>query len=251
MLAFFLATQITSPSYAPPAPVWHRSGRLVSSPVSAQFSGAIVLGEVPPYALAQRNLAASQLSLAWRPAPSVQIAARWGVYGAWWPDGTQVIGPGDLHFSTQARLVKSEGRAPDLWLAWELKLPNAEQPLGTNETDTQVLLWARESQGPWAAELGSGIWIAGHPDQLAAQDDALLVLARVSRATGPGFALLNSDLRLRSARNPTAAQMGVGWEQPLGERVHLGASVDLGLSAAAPDQAFRLWVALVPDSPGA
>ncbi len=250
MLAFFLATQITSLSYKTQAPVWHRPGRLSSSPVSAQLGVALELGQIQPYALGQCDVAASELSLAWRPASPVQVALRWGFYGARWPDGTQVVGPGDLHLSTQAQLIKSKGRTPDLWLAWELKLPNAEPPIGTNETDTQLLLWARQDQGPWTGELGAGIWIAGHPDQLAAQDDALLVLARASRATGPGFALISTDLRLRSARNPTAAQMGVGWEHPIGEHVHLGASVDLGLTAAAADQAFRFWVALVPRSSG-
>lgn len=250
MFPFFLATQLTSLAYASSGPIWHRPGRLNTAPISAQLGVALAFGQIPPYALGQRDLASSELSLVWRPAPPVQVSLRWGVYGARWPDGTQVVGPGDLHLSTQAQLHKFKERAPDLWLAWDLKLPNAEQPIGTNETDTQLLLWARQKQGPWNGELGVGIWIAGHPDQLAAQDDALLILGRVSRATGPGFALICADLRLRSARNPTSAQTGVGWEQPIGEHVHLGASVDLGLTDAAADQAVRFWVALVPRSSG-
>ena len=250
MLAFFLATQLTAAAYATDSPVWHRAGRLTSAPLSAQLSGVVSHAEIPPYALSQRDIAGGELALAWRPADPVQLALRWGVFGARWPDGTQVVGPGDLRLSAQARLVKSVGRAPDLWLAWDLKLPNAAQPLGTDEADTQVALWVRKSREAWTAEVGAGLWIAGHPHQLAAQDDALVVSLRATRATGPGFALASGDLRLRSARNPTAAQAGLGWEQPVADRVHLGSSVDLGLSPAAPDWSLRLWVALVPKPSG-
>lgn len=251
MLAFFLATQLPSAAYATAGPVWHLPGRLTPEPISIQMTGVASRGEIPPYSLAQRDIAGAEVSLAWRPAPPVQLALRWGAFGAKWADGTQVIGPGDLHLSTQARLVKFVGRAPDLWLAWDLKLPNAEQPLGTNEADTQVTLWARKDAQAWTAELGAGLWIAGHPHQIAAQDDALILSGRATRASGPGFILLSGDLRLRSARNPTSAQAGLGWEQPLAERLRVGASVDLGLSPAAPDQSLRLWVALVPGPSGA
>lgn len=251
MLAFFFATQLTPAAYATAQPVWHRPGRLVAAPLSVQLSGTAARGEIPPYSLAQRDIAGAELSIAWRPAAPVQLALRWGSYGARWPDGTQMIGPGDLHLSTQARLVKSVGRAPDLWLAWDLKLPNAAQPLGTDEADTQISIWARKSADTWTAALGAGLLIAGHPHQLAAQDDALVMSGRANRTTGPGFLLISGDLRLRSARNPTAAQAGLGWEQPVAERLSIGASIDLGLSPAAPDQSLRLWVALVPGPSGA
>lgn len=247
VLAFFSATLLTSSAYASLDPVWHRDGRLIEAPLSAQITGLARTGEIPPYSLAARDIGGAEVSLAWRPAAPVQLSLRWGAYGARWGDGSQMIGPGDLHLGTQARLRKAVGRGPDLWLAWDLKLPNAEQPLGTNETDTQLCLWARHSGSGWSGELGAGIWIAGHPDQLAAQDDALLVLARGSKALGPGAALAALDLRVVSARNPTDATLALGWEQPLNETLRLGAMIELGLSPAAPDQGARLWLALVPN----
>lgn len=246
MTAFFFATFLTSSAYAALDPVWHRDGRLVQAPLSAQIAVVGRSGEIPPYALAERDIAGAEVSLAWRPAAPVQLSLRWGAYGARWEDQTQVTGPGDLHLGTQARLRKAKGRAPDLWLAWGVKLPNAEQPLGTNEADTQVLLWARGSSGPWSGELGAGIWIAGHPDQRAAQDDALMLLARGNRALGPGHALAALDLRAVSARNPTQATLGLGWEQPVGDQLRLGLMGEVGLSPAAADQGVRLWLALVP-----
>ncbi len=246
MTAFFFATFLTSSAYAALDPVWHRDGRLVQDPLSVQIAAVGQRDVIPPYSLAERDIAGAEVSLAWRPAAPVQLSLRWGAYGAQWGDQTQVIGPGDLHLGTQARLRKAEGSGPDLWLAWGVKLPNAEQPLGTNEADTHVTLWARGSSGPWQGELGAGIWIAGHPDQRAAQDDALLVLARGSRAVGSGHALGALDLRVVSARNPTQASLGLGWEQPIRAHLRLGLMAEAGLSPAAADQGVRVWVALVP-----
>lgn len=250
MRPFSPATLASFAAYASQPVLWPETAQVVQGPITGAFTLRHDQGTVAPFTLSERDLSAVSGELTWRPADPVQLSASWRVLSARDAAGTRITGPGDLQLTTQARLWTLPSQASALWIHWELKLPNAEPPLGTDETDTAVGLWSRTERERLRWDLGAFLWIAGHPHQLNAQDDALLLRARVYVPAGPGEALVATDWRVQSPRNPHDASVRVGWALPLRGPVQVGATGGFGLTPAAPDWQAGLWLGLVPPGDG-
>lgn len=206
-------------------------------------------GLSPPFSMASADLAHLGLSVRWAPAPQTELRLRMeGLRGSW-PDGTAILGPGDLRAGAAARVLPGQGPRPAAWLDVGVKLPNAadEGGLGTDETDVHAAVRLR-----WVGERGAltatgGLLILGDPLRYAAQDDAALVELSGAWTLGSVQLLGQVGGRLASPRNAAdlCARVGAEWGRPEGAW-RVGAELGLGLTPAAPDAQARLWLGVQP-----
>ena len=203
-------------------------------------------GVVSAFRALERNRLALGLAGSWRLSDGASVRASYAGQALWMPDGSRVIGSGDVRLGTHARLVD---RSAEIWLESEIKLPNApdESGLGTDETDWLGRCWVRWN-GPLRVEAGVGLAILGSPNAFASQDDALVTDLRLTLPLDAAESWVAFGGRAWSPENPPdlALRMGAARET---EGLVVGAEAVVGLTPAAPDVGGRLWLAVVP--PGA
>lgn len=199
-------------------------------------------GHQVPWGITPVDLSHAGLSFRWVIAPPVELRLRYEYLVGRWPDGSITHDHGDLRLAAAGRLYPGADRAPSIWLDWGIKLPNTsdETGLGTDEADTWLRLLARWERERWALTAGSGIAILGDPTALAAQDDALIILAAGAYHLDRLTLLSRVEGRVWSPDNPR----DLGWSLGVqgGDRLRVGAEATLG----AVDQRLRFggraWV---------
>jgi len=214
------------------------------------------MGVVLPFYDEERDLGHLGLAGRWAPAEGVIISARYEVFRAVFPDDTVVRGSGDLRLGTAVRAWAGTQAAPQVWLWWEAKLPNAsdftgDDPrqnvygLGSDETDVTIgagLRWALE---PVILDAVAGLAILGDPRSFANQDDAVVGWLSARTPLGPVVLLGRVGGRLPSPKNPADASAMVGAEWAALQALpglRLGGQIQVGFTQAAPDAAVALWV---------
>ncbi len=212
---------------------------------------------VPAFRAGERNRLHGGLEADWYAAERVVMDAHWQVLADLHPDGSRVVGPGDLELGLLLRLPLFEasrerareagGRGPSVGLGWRVKLPNAadEGELGSDETDLSLVASCASDLGPLRGWLGAGLAILGDPLMLAAQDDVPFFQAQLSFDTAsqlqqpwlPMMAL-GVDLSLPSASNPSRGLLGasLAW----GQRWRLVLDGAMGLTRASPVASLQL-----------
>ena len=200
-------------------------------------------GVVSAFRALERNRLALGLAGSWRLSDGAAVRASYAGQALWMPDGSRVVGSGDVRLGTHARLID---RRAEIWLESEIKLPNApdESGLGTDETDWLGRCWVRWN-GPLRIDAGVGAAILGSPNAFAAQDDALLTDVRVTLPTGDAETWLAFGGRAWSPENPPDLALRFGASRHKAGLV-VGAEAIVGLTPAAPDVGGRLWLAVVP-----
>jgi hypothetical protein len=211
--------------------------------------GEILQGETPAFEGSPRDRYSLLSTLRWAPAEAVGFRLHYSLDRVSWPDGSSAKGSGDLTLGTTAQFLEKGALA--LWLDISVKLPNApdDTGLGSDETDTALSLfayWHRESLSLLA---GGGLAILGDPLQFANQDDAPLASVSATWTRGPIEAQIRSGGRLSSARNPADLRSALGLSWSILEEWSLGAEAGLGLTPAAPDSLYRLWLGWRPPCP--
>jgi hypothetical protein len=214
---------------------------------------------IPPFRAGPRDRLSAGLHARVLAADRVALDLSWGVLADLHPDGSVVVGAGDLELGTMLRLpiaedLRREARArgrrgPAFGLGWRVKLPNAadEGELGSDETDLVLVASAASDLGPLRGRIGGGLAILGDPLMLAAQDDIVFLQGGIgwqpaSTLGGPWVPGLDLQLgaALPSPSNPLRSELGLGlaW----GARWRLGLDAAVGLSPASP--AYRLGLVL-------
>lgn len=200
-------------------------------------------GSVSAFRALERNRLTLGLAGSWRLADGAAVRASYAGQALWMPDGSRVVGSGDVRIGTHARLVD---RSAEIWLESEIKLPNApdESGLGTDETDWLGRCWVRWT-GPVQLDAGVGVAILGSPNAFAAQDDALLTDLRVTLPMSDAEAWFAFGSRAWSPENPPDLALRFGAARGKAGLV-VGAEAVVGVTPAAPDVGGRLWLAVVP-----
>ena len=180
----------------------------------------------------------------WSPAQAVELRA--SVQGL---RVDRIAGPGDIRLGTAAR-VWAPG--PEIWLDWQVKLPNADETTGhgTDETDTRGMVFVRASRPRWHAQAGAGLEILGDPWQRAAQEDRMAAQLDAAWRFGTAWVVVGVDARLLAPHFPAEARARVRGERPIGERTWLGLEGHVGLTGAAYDFGGAAVVRLVPSGSG-
>ena len=196
------------------------------------------VGWVPEFRQAERQRREGLIGVAWKPADSVRLDLFWSYLSDSTANGYRQTGPGDIRLGTDVRLIE---RRVDLYLGWQMKMPNAsdELELGTDETDSLFWLRSRSEMGPLDVGLTTGLAILGNPLQFANQDDVPLSWLDLSLPLGP----VRLDGRVgggwATSRNPSRMEASLGVE---GRCPWLmGARALLGLTPAAPDWGAQVW----------
>ncbi len=213
-------------------------------------------GVIPPFAAEERDLGHVGLSGRWAPAPGVIITARYAVLRAVFDDGTVATGSGDLKLGTAARAWTGTRSAPEVWLWWEAKLPNASDfegssprdnvyGLGTDETDVTVGAGLRWDLEPVTVDAVAGLAILGDPFSFANQDDAAVAWLSAAAPLGPAEVLARVGGRFPSPDNEPSFEGALGAEvapMPQVPGLSAGLQVTAGITHAAPDVAVALWI---------
>jgi hypothetical protein len=96
--------------------------------------------------------------------------------------GTTIYGSGDLTLWTKVRFLPEKGYAPGVGLRFGVKLPNAnaQDGLGTDQTDFYASILASQKLGRFENRLNLGLAILDDPLKLRGQQDMLtLALASI------------------------------------------------------------------------
>ncbi len=213
-------------------------------------------GVIPPFYDEERDVGHLQAVGRWAPAEGVVLQARYEALRAVFPDGTIVTGSGDLRLGTAVRAWSGTTAAPQVWVWWEAKLPNAsdfegDDPrqnvygLGSDETDIIVGAGLRWALAPVTVDAVAGLAILGDPWSFANQDDAAVGWVSGVAPVGPVEVFARVGGRLPSPKNDPdlSGQLGAEWapaQQVPGLRV--GAQLTVGFTHAAPDVAGGVWV---------
>jgi hypothetical protein len=157
--------------------------------------------------------------------------------------GQTIQGAGDVQLGVHA--VFWSGPV-DFGLAWQVKLPNAqdESELGSDETDVTIAGTAGWVHEDWSIQGTGGVLISGDPIRFANQDDAALL--RLHLSTKQAGVLWGGQVggTFHTSRNP--ARMTADFEGEKGCRLRGGARGSIGLTPAAPSWGVFGWVGLGP-----
>ncbi len=238
------------------AAVWPDSALPATAESAVAISMGHAWGTTPPFFDEKRDVGRLGFSGRWAASHGVILTARYEALRAVFEDGTVVTGSGDLRLGTAARAWRGTQAAPEVWLWWEVKLPNAsdfegDDPrqnvygLGSDETDVTLGAGLRWSWDPVTIDAIAGLAILGDPWSFANQDDAAVAVLVARAPLGPvelmgrvGGRLPspdnNADVSLAAAAEWTPTQSAPG--------LRLGIQVQAGLTAAAPDLAASLWL---------
>lgn len=198
-----------------------------------------VVGWVPEFRQAERRRTEGTMGVAWKPASPVRLDLFWSYLADSTANGNRQTGPGDIRLGTDVRLLD---RRADLFLGWQMKMPNAsdELELGTDETDSLFWLRSRSELGAVDVGLTTGLAILGNPLQFANQDDVPLSWLDVSMPIGP----VRVDGRVgggwATSRNPSRMEASLGVEGACPWL--MGARAIVGLTPAAPDWGAQAWI---------
>lgn len=238
------------------AAVWPDSPLPATGETAVALGAGLAAGVVPPFYDEPRDVGHIGGLGRWAPAPGVILTARYEALRAVFPDGTIVTGSGDLRLGTAVRAWEGSGAAPQVWLWWEAKLPNAsdftgDDPrqnvygLGSDETDITVGAGLRWALAPVTLDAVAGLAILGDPWAFANQDDAAVGWLSAVGPVGPVTLFARLGGRLPSPRNDAdlALDAGAEWALlPAMPGLRLGTQLTVGVTPAAPDLAGVLWV---------
>ncbi len=230
-------------------PIWPQPELPATGRCILCVGGEMLRGETPAFEASPRDRFSLVSTLRWAPAEEVGFRIHYGMDRVVWPDGSSAQGSGDLTLGSTVQLLEKGSLA--LLLDWSVKLPNApdDTGLGSDETDTALSIfanWRRESISLLA---GGGLAILGDPLQFANQDDAPLASLSASWTRGPLAAQIRSGGRLASARNPADLRSALALSWSILDDWKIGAEAGLGLTPAAPDSLFRVWLGWHPPCP--
>ncbi len=238
------------------AAVWPDSPLPATAETVIGVNAGQTLGTIPPFYEEERDVGHLGVSGRWAPSEVLSVSARYEALRAVFSDGTVVMGSGDLRLGTAVRAWAGTQAAPQVWLWWEAKLPNAsdftgDDPrqnvygLGSDETDVSVgagLRWALE---PVTVDAVAGLAILGDPWSFANQDDAVVGWVSAVSPLGPVEILARVGGRLPSPKNPAdlSGILGAEWRPASGHPgLAVGGQLQVGMTHAAPDLAGGLWV---------
>ncbi len=238
------------------AAVWPDSPLPATGESTVGVEAGQAFGVIPPFAGEERDLGHLGLSGRWAAAEGVVITARYAGLRATFDDGTVAKGSGDLRLGTAARAWRGTRSAPEVWLWWEAKLPNASDfeggdprlnvyGLGTDETDVTVGAGLRWDLEPVTLDAVAGLAILGDPFSFANQDDAAVAWLSARAPVGPVDVLARLGGRFPSPDNPSSLEAALGAEwtpTPQAPGLCVGAQLTAGITHAAPDYAAALWV---------
>jgi hypothetical protein len=238
------------------AAIWPDSPLPAVGESTIAIAAGQAFGFVPPFYEDERNVGHLGFSGRWAASEGVILTARYEALRAVFADGTVVKGSGDLRLGTAARLWTGTQAAPQVWLWWEAKLPNAsdfegDDPrlntygLGSDETDITLGVGLRWVLEPVTLDAVAGLAILGDPFSFANQDDAAVGWVAASGPLGPLCLSGRLGGRLPSPKNAAdLSAMGVVEWAPTQALpgLRLGLQLQAGLTHMAPDVAGSFWM---------
>jgi hypothetical protein len=124
--------------------------------------------------------------------PIVDLQADYDFLYRFTKRGTTIYGSGDLTLWTKVRFLPEKGYAPGVGLRFGVKLPNAnaQDGLGTDQTDFYASILASQKLGRFENRLNLGLAILDDPLKLRGQQDMLTLALATIYNLSPGWQVL-------------------------------------------------------------